>query len=421
MGRMITAHTALTGANTATGDLFEIVDISVTTDGPGGTNKKITRAELWNAMLEASPSTTLVVTNLDAGASGTAGTIDVFPSTASKGKLRVAVTDQTGDTTVTMQIGAMADARTITLPDPGASASYVLSTGTSTATSATSTELSTLAGVTAGTGAAGKAMVAAASTGDHTMTDGAYLKLSTAALAAAGTNQGTYAVVADQVNTVTGADGTTGVALPAAAAGLQIYIQNTVNTAPLHVAPVNGGNDAINGLTAGTGVFTMGPGKGAWFVATSGTQWYVDPKSAEGATVAAGGTLTLTVAAHAYRTILLDTAAGSVITLPDATGSKVWFEFQTSVIATSNSHIVKVPDVNNTMVGSINVIDAADGTGSVFGTVATADTITLNRTTTGSVKIGEKFYVQDHAPDTWSVWGTVIGTGGEANPFSATV
>ena len=77
MGRMISAHTALTGANTATGDLFEVVDISVTTDGPGGTNKKITRAELWNAMLQASPSTTLVVTNLDAGASGTAGTIDV--------------------------------------------------------------------------------------------------------------------------------------------------------------------------------------------------------------------------------------------------------------------------------------------------------------------------------------------------------
>jgi len=129
MGRKVTDNTAITGANSATGDLFMIVDVSDTTDAATGTNKKITRAELWNAMLQASPSTTLVVTNLDAGASGTAGTIDVFPTTASKGKLQIAVTDQTGDTTVTLQIGAMATTRAITLADPGATANILTSTG----------------------------------------------------------------------------------------------------------------------------------------------------------------------------------------------------------------------------------------------------------------------------------------------------
>ena len=46
--------------------------------------------------------------NLDAGASGTAGTVDVFPTTASKGKLAISCTDQTGDTTVSLVAGAMA-------------------------------------------------------------------------------------------------------------------------------------------------------------------------------------------------------------------------------------------------------------------------------------------------------------------------
>lgn len=49
--RRVTDHTSITGANTATGDLWETVDISDTTDGAGGTNKKITRAQLLLALL----------------------------------------------------------------------------------------------------------------------------------------------------------------------------------------------------------------------------------------------------------------------------------------------------------------------------------------------------------------------------------
>lgn len=80
----------------------------------------------------------VTVTNLDAGASGTAGTVDIFPTTASKGKLALACVDQTGNTTVTVQAEAMAAARTISLRDPGAAATVVTTTDT-TGTAITST------------------------------------------------------------------------------------------------------------------------------------------------------------------------------------------------------------------------------------------------------------------------------------------
>ena len=43
--RKITGHTAITAANVANTDVFEIVDVSDTTDAATGTNKKITAAE----------------------------------------------------------------------------------------------------------------------------------------------------------------------------------------------------------------------------------------------------------------------------------------------------------------------------------------------------------------------------------------
>ena len=137
--------------------------------------------------------------------------------------------------------------------------------------------------------------------------------------------------------------------------------------------------------------------------------------------VAAGSTLSLTAAAHDGKIIRLDTATGSVCTLPAATGSGAVFMFVTYVLATSNSHIVKVANSTDIMVGSITVTDAADNSNTTFSTTATSDTITLNRTTTGSVRIGEMFEVVDVKTGFWAVRGNLVGTGGEATPFSATV
>ncbi len=71
-----------------------------------------------------------VHTNSDFGKSGTAGSIDLFPSTASMGKLRLTAADSSGDTTTAIVNASQAAARTYTIPDAGANASFILSTST---------------------------------------------------------------------------------------------------------------------------------------------------------------------------------------------------------------------------------------------------------------------------------------------------
>lgn len=128
----------------------------------------------------------------------------------------------------------------------------------------------------AGTGQASKAAILDAS-GNFAFPDGGYLKPSAAVVAAAGTTAADATVLADEENVVTGGDGAKGVALPAAATGLRIHIVNTA-AREIKVYPVNGGNDNINAL-AEDAAFTLGPNRDAWFLATSATQWYVNPNA----------------------------------------------------------------------------------------------------------------------------------------------
>lgn len=105
-------------------------------------------------------------TNLDAGASGTAGTVDVFPTTASKGKLTIDCAAQDADTTVTFRAAGMAQASVISVPDPGAATANVMltsATNDQARVAATATEIDVLAAVTPGTSAASKALVLDAS------------------------------------------------------------------------------------------------------------------------------------------------------------------------------------------------------------------------------------------------------------------
>lgn len=140
-----------------------------------------------------------------------------------------------------------------------------------------------------------------------------------------------------------------------------------------------------------------------------------------GRLVAAGATLTLTEAAHDGKTILLDTATGSVVTLPAASGSGAKFRFKVSVTATSNSHIVKVADATDIIQGVI--LAMSDGSAAALGWEAGAadDTITLNRSTTGTAKIGHYLELEDIAANTWAVHGIIAQSGIEATPFSAGV
>ena len=139
------------------------------------------------------------------------------------------------------------------------------------------------------------------------------------------------------------------------------------------------------------------------------------------APVAVGATLTLTKATHSGKTMLLDTAAGSIATLPAATGTGAKFKFVVSVLATSNSHIIKVANATDVMIGMITSVDDTSDNAVGFIAGATADTITLNRSTTGSVSKGEWIEIEDVASGIFHVRGTVSNSGTPATQFSATV
>lgn len=144
--------------------------------------------------------------------------------------------------------------------------------------------------------------------------------------------------------------------------------------------------------------------------------------------IAAGATKTLTNDDNG-KTVKLDTAAGSVVTLPAATGSGAKFKFLVSVLATSNSHKIQVENATDFFVGLINGSRVDSGNAVLgfaaanSGTVATnSDTITLNRTTTGSVSVGEWIEVEDVATATFAVRGMLSATGAAfATPFTAAV
>lgn len=137
---------------------------------------------------------------------------------------------------------------------------------------------------------------------------------------------------------------------------------------------------------------------------------------------AGGSTKTISATQGGGSTFNLDTATGTVITLPKATGTGKTFRFLVTVLATSNSHIVKVTDAVDTMQGTLETLNTSTNAVTGWAAVAgTSDTITLNRTTTGSVTKGEVFEVRDLAATIWTVTGWLTQSGTAATPFSATV
>lgn len=137
----------------------------------------------------------------------------------------------------------------------------------------------------------------------------------------------------------------------------------------------------------------------------------------------AGSTKTLSPTVDQGKLVKLDTVTGSVVTLPPALGSLRRFDFVVTVLATSNSHIVKVANAVDVMRGII-MGERVDVGNAVLGFAAgaTDDTVTLNRTTTGSVALGEWLEFIDIAAGVWHVRGMLAATGAAfATPFSATV
>jgi hypothetical protein len=117
-----------------------------------GASKEI--ATITSATITTLTSPTVNSTNVDAGASGTAGTVDIFPTTASSGKLALTAADNAGNTTTTIVNASQATTRTYTIPDALANSSFLLGLmgGAGVARTATAD------GLTTGTIAAGGVM-----------------------------------------------------------------------------------------------------------------------------------------------------------------------------------------------------------------------------------------------------------------------
>mgnify|MGYP001561534635 CR=1 FL=1 len=137
--------------------------------------------------------------------------------------------------------------------------------------------------------------------------------------------------------------------------------------------------------------------------------------------VAAGGTITLTEADHSGRTIAMDTAAGTVVTLPASTGGGGIYRFLITVTATSNSHVIQVANATDEMRGFI-FADASEATApNTWWAADNDDTLTFNRTTTGLAAQGEYVEVVDAVLNHYYVRGWTQSNGIEATPFSAAV
>lgn len=139
--------------------------------------------------------------------------------------------------------------------------------------------------------------------------------------------------------------------------------------------------------------------------------------------VLAGATLTATELLHDGKIVLLDQAAGSVVTLPAASGSGTKIKFVVSTTATSNDHIIETGSTDDHMTGFINNSDQDVTVAGMYkADGATDDTVTMNRTTTGGI-LGDTIEATDIATNLWLIEGKVTCVAGSniADPFSAAV
>ena len=134
------------------------------------------------------------------------------------------------------------------------------------------------------------------------------------------------------------------------------------------------------------------------------------------------GVITITAAttldddAYAGRTINLNSATGRIVTLPAATGSGANYTIFVGTTVSSGSHVVAAAGTD-IMQGTAIVTTDIDGV--VFPTAVDSDKITMNGSTTGGVR-GSLIEVQDVASGVWMVRASLVSTGAEATPFSAT-
>jgi hypothetical protein len=136
--------------------------------------------------------------------------------------------------------------------------------------------------------------------------------------------------------------------------------------------------------------------------------------------VAAGAaSLTVTAALHSDKTILLDQATGTAVTLPAMTGSGGKYRFVCSVATSGGSQVITATGAH--LFGGVIQNNDTGGSG-LFGVsmatnAAGSTTITLNGGTTGGRK-GDWIEIEDVATSIGIVTGFLNASGTEATPFS---
>ena len=132
--------------------------------------------------------------------------------------------------------------------------------------------------------------------------------------------------------------------------------------------------------------------------------------------IAAGATETLT-AKQSGATVLLDTAAGSVVTLPTpAAGME--FDIFVSTSVTSNSHQINTSAATEFIGGAIQmVIDTSGTSEGQVGDPTSHVTITMNGSTTGGL-YGTWIKVRAISSTVWIATGIVVGSGTLATPYA---
>ena len=134
-------------------------------------------------------------------------------------------------------------------------------------------------------------------------------------------------------------------------------------------------------------------------------------------------TLTITRDLHDLKTIVVDRAAGSTITLPASAGNGAKYKIYVGTTITSAALVIQVANATDVFEGLIlgSDTDGGGATGYTWSTAASSDTITMNGTATGGRK-GDYILIEDLKAGFFSITGFISQSGSsEATPFSAAV
>jgi hypothetical protein len=136
--------------------------------------------------------------------------------------------------------------------------------------------------------------------------------------------------------------------------------------------------------------------------------------------VTAGATLlTISAAAHAGRTVVMNNTGPIAITLPTATGTGNRYRFYIGVAATTTSSTIKVGNATDVMTGLIMARCTSDAA-LIFVATATDDSIGMQGGTKGGFA-GDVIEITDVKSGIFSVTGYVNTSGAGATPFLAGV